>query len=487
MSFENKQFVFDTNILLHDPNAFLAFDNCKIILPLVVLEELDGFKSEKGDVAKNARTAVKLIESISALGNIADGITISQENFKYFSGLKSDFRAHVKVVIGSQATEKFKQDLNLSYADNKILATCMELQKESETCLVTRDINLRVKARSLNIQAVDYDICRVEDYDYKGWREEFVEPDIFKSLNLDNLSNHFELKNFKSNEFLVVKNSADHQKFRLFRYLSALDRFKEINKNNEFWGIRAKNFCQAMAMDLLLDDSVPLVFLTGPAGTGKTLLTLVAGLHKVMVEQIYGKMFVARPLVSLGSDIGFTPGDLHEKLFHWMHPIYDNLDFLFNKIEESGEYFSIPKNRNALSIPKNIKSKGSGRFFADEFSKFYDQKIHRNTATLQHRGLLNLEAITHMRGRSLPGQFMFIDEAQNLTAQELKTIITRAGEGTKIILAGDPYQIDSGFLDFYNNGLTTSSLKLRDEKLVGLIYMETTERSPLAKLASEKL
>ena len=236
-----------------------------------------------------------------------------------------------------------------------------------------------------------------------------------------------------------------------------------------------------------MDDSIPLVFLIGPAGTGKTLLTLLAGLHKVINQRRYEKFFIARPLVSLGADIGFVPGDLQEKLFHWMHPFYDNLDYVFRELDRRGEVFEIPKqNGKQYVAPRGGRRSDKKHYSSDEAMSF-ENSVHETVGLLQRRGYLSLEAITHMRGRTLPNQFMFIDEVQNLTPQEVKTIVTRAGVGTKIVLAGDPYQVDSSSMDFYNNGLMATLLRLRGESLVGHLSLDVSERSQLASLAVKKL
>jgi PhoH-like ATPase len=279
----------------------------------------------------------------------------------------------------------------------------------------------------------------------------------------------------------------------LFRHCPSEQRIVEVRRNKDLWAFQGKNPKQQMALDLLTDDSIQLVCLIGPAGTGKTFLTLLAGLHKVIVEKMYSRLFVARPLVSLGADIGFIPGDLQEKLFHWMHPIYDNLECIFNEMREKEEFMDIvdsyritPRRPRQGKYHNNYKNHRP--HFADEAPpSAYNPTVQDSVSMLQKRGLLGLEAITYMRGRSIPKQYMFIDEAQNLSAQEIKTIISRAGEGTKVVLSGDPYQIDSPHLDFFSSGLTITSQKLKDQPLAATVLLEDSERSPLAKMAIKHL
>jgi PhoH-like ATPase len=245
-----------------------------------------------------------------------------------------------------------------------------------------------------------------------------------------------------------------------------------------------------------MDNSVQVLTLLGPAGTGKTFLTLLIGLYKVMTEHAYRKFLISRPIVALGADIGFLPGDVQEKLFHWMQPVYDNLEFIFSQMKGPEEHERLlgqhtqrkgkdHKKKHADKGRHHGNGNGNGKGGAGEHHG--EKKAITDVDILQQRGILSLEAITYMRGRSIPHQFVFIDEVQNLTPHEVKTIVSRAGEGTKVILAGDPHQIDSPYLDFSSNGLTVTTDKLKDEPLFGTVYLETSERSELAKLAAEAL
>jgi PhoH-like ATPase len=246
-----------------------------------------------------------------------------------------------------------------------------------------------------------------------------------------------------------------------------------------------------MAFDLLMDDSIKLVTLLGPAGTGKTFIALLAGLHKVMKTHTYRKFLISRPVVALGADLGYLPGDVQEKLFHWMGPVYDNLEFIFNHMNKGNQQAqSLGENSEDRRHRKRFEERKGGSHHGghgkDHGRESYTPKssIRSDIDRLQEKGILSLEAITYMRGRSIPNQFVFIDEVQNLTPHEVKTIVSRAGEGTKVILAGDPYQIDSPYLDFTSNGLTVTSEKFKNNDLFGTAFLETSERSELAKLAA---
>lgn len=483
--------VIDTSVLISDPYMLFAFNDAEIILPMTVLEELDNAKQGNDMAAYHARTAIKFIEQISRLGNLSDGIIINNNNCTFLLNFEGKFSAILKLIASNETLTKASSDFHSPTNDNKILATCLNLKSQNKkVTLISNDLNLRVKARAINIAAEEGDIHPAADFNLlKGFVEQQIPSMDLKNLTQKNIADHFALPKLSCNEYLIVKSEDNPHRHKVFR--STEDgNFKEIFKPNPLWSFEPKSVQQLVALDLLLDDNLPLVFLIGPAGTGKTLLTLLAGLHKVLQEKAYERLFVARPLVSLGSDIGFVPGDLQEKLFHWMHPFYDNLDFIFREIDLRGEPFHIPK-RMTENLGHEIKKRGrrfsERKFLADEFFGSYEGSVHETVGHLQRKGFLSLEAITHMRGRTLPRQFMFIDEVQNLTPQEVKTIITRAGVGTKIVLAGDPYQIDNQNMDFYSNGLMTSLAKLRGEPLVGYVFLDSSERSDLASMAIRKL
>lgn len=485
----NNIVVIDTSTLLYDPLALFAFDQTKIVIPMVVLEEMDHAKTEKTEAGYNARLAIKFIEQISKMGTLTEGVTINDVNCGFMSKFEEKFNSILQVIPYSQKLQD-PANFNLDSNDNRILSLCCVLKEKEQlpVNLVSMDVNLRLKARTLGILASDLDHHPIDQIGVKGYREESLPSMDIDFLTHRNLSDHFKLDNFKNNEYLVVKSEDNPKKKKAFRYRESTG-FEEVSPYPSLWGFGPKSSAQLAALDLLLDDDVPLVFLIGPAGTGKTILTLLAGLQKVITEQRYSKFFIARPLVALGADIGFVPGDLSEKLFHWMHPFYDNLDYIFKEIDNNNQVdsFIIPRQRQQQWVSPSEKNRREKRKYYSDESKTLENSVHETVAELQKRGFLSMEAITHMRGRTLPRQFMFIDEVQNLTPQEVKTIITRAGVGTKIILAGDPYQIDTPMMDFYNNGLMATLLRLRGEELVGHVSLETSERSSLASLAIKNL
>ena len=278
------------------------------------------------------------------------------------------------------------------------------------------------------------------------------------------------------------------ENYRLFRFLGG-EQFKEVPPYSIMHTFNARNVQQLMTIDLLMDDSIKLVSLLGPAGTGKTFLTLLIGLYKVTYEKIYHKLLATKPVVALGADIGYLPGDMQEKLHYWMQPVHDNLEFIASQMLR-GNNDLLGGNGQKNDGHKEKKSKKNHH--KEEKPRRHDDRPQAGgdnqlVTQLQQRGILSLEAITYMRGRSIPYQYVFIDEVQNLSPHEVKTIISRAGEGTKVILAGDPSQIDSPYLDFSSNGLTVSSQKFKNQSIFGTAFLETSERSELAKMAAELL
>jgi PhoH-like ATPase len=284
------------------------------------------------------------------------------------------------------------------------------------------------------------------------------------------------------NEFVLVESNHNPTNYRVFRYIGN-EKFKPILAPNLNWPIVPRNPQQLMALDILLNPDIQFACLFGPAGTGKTFLALLAGLHQLFVNKNYDRMIISRPVVPLGRDIGFLPGTVEEKLHSWMMPIYDNMQYIMHMInrsrnpEREEEEYNHNNNHNNNGKQKNKKGphkhkkQGHGISFTD----------------LLHQGKITMEAITYMRGRTIPYQLILIDEAQNLTPHEIKTLVTRVGEGSKIILTGDPYQIDSPYLDFSSNGLVVASERFKGQPMFGSIYLPTSERSELSRLAGELL
>lgn len=471
---KGRIYLLDTNVLVYDPHAFFSFADTEIALPSVVLEELDSFKREGTDRGRNTREAVRVLDGLRDKGSLKDGV-------------KLDNGTIIRVVFlpGDKITT-FPFQLQL--ADNEILLEALALKSEGyDVVFISKDLNARVKADALGIASEDYikEHITIDEF-YKGWVRVPVAAVELKDDNPKILRDLAKDADLAVNEFVILESQHNAYNYRVFRYLGG-DRFRAIKAPMLRWPLKPRNAQQLMAMDLLLDDAIKLVTFFGPAGTGKTFLALLIGLHKVLVEDAYEKMLIARPVVPLGRDIGYLPGDLQEKLYSWMLPVYDNMDFIthsatmgrhLSEIEDEDEQHY---NQHNQHNQHNGKKKGPGK------------KAHKKKGgiapldELIKRGKISLEAITYMRGRSIPYQYILIDEVQNLTPHEVKTLVTRVGEGSKIILAGDPYQIDSPYLDFASNGLVIASQRFKGQSLFGSVYLETSERSELSKLASELL
>jgi len=452
---QKRVFVLDTNVLLHESNSVFAFKGVVIGIPFAVLEELDQFKNERNELGMNARRVIRILDELRKKGDLRTGVPLEEGEQAILKILP------VPAELTIQACAKT--------VDNVILQNVINLVKEGfKTTFVTKDINLRIKADALGLDAEDYAKGTItHDEYYKGWQSVAISSADLKKATAKSMADILGTHTLFINEFVVLQSERNEWNNRLFRYRGG-NNFKEVF-SNKFWdNFGPRNVQQAMALDLLLDDSIKLVSLMGPAGTGKTFLVLLAGLFKVLKEHHYRRFLISRPIVALGADVGYLPGDLQEKLFHWMQPVYDNLEIIFSELGGQG-------------LDENAKDRRKQRRHPS--AKDITTEIDR----LKQRGVLSLEAITYMRGRSISNQYVFIDEAQNLTPHEIKTIVSRAGEGTKVILAGDPYQIDSPYLDFTSNGLTVTAEKVKNESICGGVFLETSERSELAGLAVDLL
>ncbi len=434
-----KTFVIDTNVLLHDPDAIVKFRDNDVVIPLAVLEELDGLKRHSDELGKNARQVLRYIDSLKNLktGDLHDGVKIE-------NGIM------VKIHVDVKSGERTDFPLPLDRNQNRILLIAYKMKESGErVILVSKDFVMRVKAEAIGLGAEDYENLKASyDHLYKGYRKiDVPKRDIdlfFKDGFLP-----IEVADLLPNEYCLL--TSPEQSSAICKYNPQSKRLEPLIKlARDIWGIHPLNVEQKCALDLLLRDDVKLVTLIGPAGTGKTLLALAAGLRKVFDEGVYSRILVSRPIVPLGKDIGYLPGTKEEKLFHWMQPIYDNLEFLCQST--------------------------SGEANGEETQKW-----------IMESKKIEMEAVTYIRGRSLPKIFMIIDEAQNLTPHEVKTIISRAGQGTKVVLTGDATQIDNPYLDKDSNALTYTVGKFKDYALYGHVFLERTERSPLAALAAEVL
>jgi PhoH-like ATPase len=458
-----KIYVLDTNVLVHDPLAMFSFEGVYVGIPSIVLEELDHFKKEGTDRGRNTRDIIRQLDSLRELGSLRDGVALGNG-------------ATLMVLFPENTIPNFPFQLKVE--DNQILLTALALKNRGwDVKFISKDINARVKADALGIEAQDYlkEFVTQEEF-YQGWLTVSVPAVQLKNDAPPVLNDLVEKKLLTVNQFVLLESQHNQYNYRLFRYLGD-KKFKGVNPPNLKWPLKPRNAQQAMALDLLLDDQIQLITLVGPAGTGKTFLALLAGLYKVMVEDVYQKMLISRPVIPLGRDVGYLPGELKEKLYNWMLPIYDNMEFITHAV-------NLEKHEEELHTPYEARR-----------SKDKKKHPHHNRRPeglmsldeLINRGKMSLEAITYMRGRSIPYQFILIDESQNLNPHEIKTIITRAGEGSKIILAGDPFQIDSPYLDFSSNGLVVAAERFKGQKLFGSVYLPVSERSQLSKLAGELL
>jgi PhoH-like ATPase len=366
--------------------------------------------------------------------------------------------------------------------DNEILLLALDQKSKGyDVQFISKDLNARVKADALGIATEDYlkEYVTPNDF-YKGWYHVTVPAVQLNKEVPDAVNDLIAEKKLVPNEFIWVESQHNPYNYRVFRYTGG-PKLISVDQPHLQWPLKARNPQQLMALDLLLDPEIQLVTLFGPAGTGKTFLVLLAGLHEVLVNHNFEKLLIARPVVPLGKDVGYLPGTLQEKLYSWMLPVYDNMELIVH----------------------NAGMKGQAGHDDDHWSKDYyrgRKKGHRNGKghdrnriglqpldDLVEQGKISLEAITYMRGRSIPYQYILIDEVQNLTPHEVKTLVSRVGEGSKIILAGDPYQIDAPYLEFSSNGLVNINEKFKGQRLFGSVYLEKSERSELSKLVTELL
>jgi PhoH-like ATPase len=460
-----KTFVLDTNVLLHDPSALTRFEDNAVVVPIEVVEEIDRFKRDPSEKGRNARQVSRLLDELRKKGNLAEGVTIDET-----SG------GTLKVVFcRSETLAQLPPELKGGNGDNNILAVALEqrlqevMGSQPPVVLVTKDTNLRIKADAVGLIAQDYTTDKVDIADlYPGFCEVWVsaeQMDRVKGAGLpvaELAEGAGGAGGLQANEGVTLIDQAQPNHTLLARFDAAQGALHPLQRAPKvrLGRIQARNREQTFALDLLLDPAIQLLTLVGKAGTGKTLLALAAGLHQVADERIYDRMLVTRPVIPLGKDIGFLPGDLEEKMGPWMQPIIDNLDFLL----------------------------GGGGAGEDSHAARGGHRGPRNGwADLKGMGLLEVEAISYIRGRSIPRQFMVVDEEQNLTPHEVKTIVTRVGEGTKIVLTGDPYQIDNPYVDAESNGLTWLVERFKGQALAGHVTLMRGERSELAELAANLL
>ena len=432
-----KNYVLDTNVLLHDPNSLLNFQENKVLIPIEVLEEIDRFKRESSELGQNARTVSRTLDTLRLKGRLSEGVPLSNGG-------------QLRIVF---KPENGQDRFTSKTVDSRIIDQALAVQRaapETRTILVTKDINLRIKADALGLEAQDYQTDRISITDlYTGIFEMTVSPDRLTALRANGELDLPPDSKYFANEYCTLTDEANSKRVVLAKVDPAARKLVPIIDVREgVWGIKPRNREQHFALDALLDDRVKLVTLMGKAGTGKTLLAMAAGLKRVVVDREYRRLIVARPTISLGKEIGFLPGTLEEKLNPWMQPIHDALELLSD-----------------LNMGQE----------------------HRRSGDLMRSGSIVVEALSYIRGRSIAHQFMIVDEAQNLTPLEVKTIITRVGHGTKIVFTGDPYQIDNPYVDSASNGFNYIVSKFREQPISAHIELQKGERSELAELAANLL
>ncbi|MBN2407505.1 MAG: PhoH family protein [Elusimicrobia bacterium] len=453
-----KTFVLDTNVLIHDPDSLFSFADNTVVLPLAVIEELDNLKSYPDERGRNARLISRRLDELRKRGKISQGIPND-------SGGMIRIETQIKADIPTSLVKK---------ADNQIMSVALGLKKEGERVIfISKDINMRVKAEVLGLEVQDFEKAKVKFEElYSGWREITVED---KVLNEFHLKKEMPLPSadIHPQEFVLLKARSNDKKTGLARCAPKENKLvKLVYDDMHIWGINALNLEQKFAFEALLNEEIKLVTLLGIAGTGKTLIALAAGLFLTFEKRFYRKVLISRPIVPMGKDIGYLPGTKEEKLSNWMGAFYDNLEFLVD--------------RSGLSARKGMHE-NQGKKDKRRDNNDHGPKLPELVETLFMTGKIEVEALTYLRGRSIPEQFMVIDEAQNLTPNEVKTIVSRAGKDTKVVLTGDPYQIDNPYLDSSSNGLTYLADKFKGQDIFAHITLNKSERSYLAGLAAELL
>ncbi|MFN9313055.1 MAG: PhoH family protein [Phycisphaerales bacterium] len=476
-----KHFVVDTNVLLHDPNALFVFEEHEVVIPFTVIEELDRFKRDDGDRGRNAREAIRQLDRLRTAGRLVDGVRWGELNTRAkVSGSRSrpQSRKDLSPRSGSVRIDVDMHErppmLGEDKADNRIIAVALDMARRGvNVVFVSKDLSARIKADALGLKTEDFENSKVNaEALYTGAMSADVPGEFIDELYRDRMLPLARLSEFLvhtgadgqtverqllANQFLMLRDSDDEGHTGLARRLADTDHVIPVSgPRKPTFGIMARNVQQTMALDLLMDEEVRMVTLLGSAGTGKTLVAVAAGMAKVFSEERYDKLLVARPIMPMGRDIGYLPGSKDDKLQAWMQPIFDNVAYL-------------------------LSTRGAPNQNADSLTT--EQRIEKLIAG----GQLVLEPLTYIRGRSIPHQFMIVDEAQNLTPHEVKTIVSRIGEGTKLVLTGDVGQIDNPYLDSASNGLAYAIEKMKGLGVVGHVTLSKSERSELASLAATLL
>ncbi len=433
-----KNFVLDTNVLIHDIDCIHNFADNKVTIPIAVIEELDKLKRSPDERGRNARMIAHKIDELRVNGKLNEGVPLKEGGI-------------FKVEIDPSGEKMSYKSKNFS-PDTRILHTAMGLQERGENVVfITKDINLRIRAEAVGLTVQNYEKEKVDvETLYSGYRTIKVKKEVIDKFFIDKKIKADKLGKFSTNEFVILRDDQNDSHSAILKYEQKSDSFMSLSHQKTVpWGIKPLNKEQRFALELLLSEEIKLVTLVGVAGSGKTLLSIACGLQQTIDEQSYRRLLICRPIIPMGKDLGFLPGTKEEKLHEWMGAINDNLDFLFE--------------RNNPSVVKK-----SSQYLFDT-------------------GKIEIEALTYLRGRTLPQQYIIIDDAQNLTPLEMKTIVSRAGKDTKVVLTGDPYQIDNPYLDIASNGLTYVVERFKGQELFGNVTFVKSERSELAALAAKLL
>ena len=436
-----KTFILDTNVLLHNSSALFSFGANRVVIPITLIEELDKFKSYSDEVGRHARQTSRFLDELRLRGKLSAGVHL-------------DNGGVLQVVLGAKGD--LPPGMNENEGDNKILVTALAERLRAPdvpVIFVSKDLNARIKAEALDIPAEDFESNRVNiDELYTGYVRLELSPRQIATLQEKGECAYEGDEILHANEFIIIEEGPSLEHGIYGRWDSKKGKIVSVRDAGLApWGIEPVNTLQVYALDILHDPKIQFVTLCGMAGTGKTLLALAAGLQQTVDDRVYRRILVTRPIMPLGRDIGYLPGTKEEKLHQWMGPIFDNLEYIFLN-------------------------------YLDDEDRAEQQLNH-----LFESKKIELEAATYIRGRSIPNQYMIVDEAQNLTPHEVKTIVSRAGEGTKVVLTGDPYQIDSPYLDSSSNGLTYAVERFKGQPIFGHISLERSERSDLSSLAAKLL
>jgi PhoH-like ATPase len=458
-------------VFLSDPNALFNYPNELVVIPISVIEEIDEFKKSLNELGRNARHILRKLDKLRKRGKISSQNPKSKRSKKSLPGIALNNGG--RLIIELNHTDSIPEGLSKDKVDNRILAVSIFYKNkypDSDVELITKDANLRIKADSFDVKASDYEKATdiSSDSIYKGYQNIILDNSDYLDFQKNKALYYVPTgkKPIQPNEFVKLTNGSDDCIVLLGRYnieteqIVSLGR-KELKELVDNWKIEPTNEEQQMALDALLNPAISLVTISGKAGTGKTLLAVLAGLYLAFDKDYYDKVLISRPVMPMGKDIGYLPGSIDEKLSPWMQPIFDNLEYLFEQ--------------------------GKNGSMGAKFTKSKKNETYTSYEDMLKDGKIKVEPLMFIRGRSIPKQFIIVDEAQNLSLHEMKTIITRAGKGTKIVFTGDPEQIDNPYVDGVSNGLTQIIERLKDERLTAHVHLSKGERSELADIVSDKL